>query len=152
MSSRRHLTLTTALRMLVGLIWIAGAAVNISWSLRHPSAFSDALATDATFSIFRWFFGDVVASAPTLWISQLIVVELGLGILTLSRGTLARIGLAGSAVFSVVLFFVIWPYTFMMGVFALLPAWLLRATHSTNVRDLYHRRSDSGLHMTGSGA
>lgn len=123
------------LRMSIGTIWLAGASFNAFWTFRHASAFTDDLASAATFAVYRWFFGEVVAASPAFWIVMLIFGEFALGMLTLGGGTLARIGLAGSVLFSLFLFIIIWPYTLMMGMFALVALWLLRSRHPMSAID-----------------
>ena len=127
MTEQPRITTGTILRMAVGLIWIAGAIFNALWTLRQPELFGDqGFGRDASLPIYRWFFGEVVAQAPAFWTVLLIVGEATIGILTMSRGPLAKVGLWGSVAWSLWLFPMQWPYTIMMGPFALLPAWLLR--------------------------
>jgi len=147
----RHSTMASGCRMVIGLTWLGGALFNLTQTLRHPSVITDGLATDATFAVFRWFFGDVVGRAPAFWIALLVIVELALGLLTLGRGPWARIGLIGSAAFSAFLFLVIWPYTLMMGAWAILALWLLRYDHRSSILDLAHPGDRSGRQATGSG-
>src|SRR5687768_7293038 len=127
MSDQQRIGIKTNLRMFVGVIWIAGAAFNAMWTLRHPEFFgNEGIAQDASLEIYRWFFGDVVARAPALWTALLILGEVAIGVLTLGGGRWARTGLWGGVVWSLWLFPLIWPDTIMMGPFALLLAWLLR--------------------------
>jgi hypothetical protein len=123
--------------MVVGLIWIAGAVYNALWTLRHTEFFGDeGIARDATLPVYRWFFGDAVAAAPVAWTLVLIAGEVTIGVLTLGTGIRAKIGLWGGLLWSLWLFLMLWPYTIMMGPYALLPAWLLRDAHDVSLRDL----------------
>jgi hypothetical protein len=140
MNHRPQIDIRTVLRMLVGVIWIAGAIYNALWTLRHPELLGDdGLARDASLPIYRWFFGDVVAQAPVFWTVLLIIGEIVIGVLTLSKGVMARAGLWGGVAWSVCLFPLMWPYTIMMGPFALLPLWLLRRDRGLGPADLVRR-------------
>jgi len=140
MDAQPRIDAWTILRMAVGIIWIAGAIYNALWTLRHTEFLGDeGIAREATFGVYRRFFSDVVASAPVFWTLLLILGELGLGVLTLKRGMSARVGLWGSVLWSLWLFPLMWPYTLMMGPYALLPAWLLRAEQRFSVGDLIAR-------------
>jgi hypothetical protein len=48
----------------------------------------------------------------------LVLGELALGALTLGRGTLGKLGPLGGALWSALLFPLIWPYTLIMGPYA----------------------------------
>lgn len=140
MDTRPRPDLKTTLRMVVGLIWIAGAVYNALWTLRHTEFFGDeGIARDATLPIYRWFFGDVVAAAPVAWTLLLIAGEVAIGVLTLGTGIRARAGLWGGILWSLWLFPMLWPYTIMMGPYALLLAWLARGDQDVSLRDLVGR-------------
>ena len=127
----------TIARMALGLTWIAGAIYNLVWTLWHPELLGDeGFGANASLPVYRWFFGDVVGGAPAFWTVLLILGELGLGALTLARGVWAKAGLWGSVAWSLWLFPLMWPYTQMMGPFALLPAWLLRDEPRWSVLDV----------------
>lgn len=125
-------------RIAVGLMWLAGAAFNLLVTLRMANPFGW-LADGSKVTAWRWFFGDVVETHLTwLWIALLIAGETALGVLTLARHGWARLGLAGGALFSVVLFSFGTSYTLMMGPYALLLAWLARYQYCRSVVDLLH--------------
>ena len=126
-------------RTLVGLIWIAGAAFNAFWTLRHTDLYQG-FVDDAPISLFRWLFRDVVMERPVRWTVLLIAGELALGILTLGKGAWARLGIAGGVSWSAVLFILLPPYTLMMGPFALAVAWLLRWSYPSSAIQLFRRR------------
>jgi hypothetical protein len=147
MNDQPRIEMRTMLRMLVGVIWIAGVAFNALWTLRHPEFLGhEGLARDASLGIYRWFFGDVVARAPTLWTVLLILGEIAIGTLTMSRGIRAKAALWGGVAWSLWLFPLIWPYTIMMGPFALLTASLLRDDHRLAVTDVVRRLAHLHAH------
>jgi hypothetical protein len=116
---------TEIVRIGVGLVWLAGAVWNLTVTLRMDDPFGW-LAEGSWFAPWRWFFGDVVEAHPPFWIALLVVAEAALGALTLGRGNRARLGLAGGALFSAVLFSFGTTYTLIMGPYALLLGWLAR--------------------------
>jgi hypothetical protein len=118
-------TSTTAVdiaRIAAGCVWLGGAAFNALWTIRQSAPYE--WLEEETLPLSRWFFGDVVSAHPAPWTALLIAGELALGILTLARGRWARLGLAGGALFSALLFATASPYTLVMGPYAFLLAWL----------------------------
>lgn len=126
-------------RIVVGLIWLAGAVWNLTVTLRMADPFGW-LAEGSWFAPWRWFFGDIVQSRPAFWTVLLISGEAALGALTLARHGWARLGLAGGALFSIALFSFGTSYTLMMGPYALLLAWLARHQYHRSAID--HLRGD----------
>jgi hypothetical protein len=152
--ARGQRTVSTALRFLAGLIWIAGGVYNAVWTMRHLDLYQD-FADSATLGVYRWLFGEVVLANPAFWTILLVIGEIGLGVLTLGRGNQARLGLALGAVWSLLLFPLLWPYTIMMGPYALLLAWLARSEHPTSLLHLVRSRvvrPDSGTTESTRGA
>ena len=129
-------------RIVVGLIWLAGAVFNLVVTRRAADPFGW-LAEGSWFAPWRWFFGEVVDADRAFWIVLLIAGEAALGVLTLGRGNRARLGLAGGALFSFFLFSLGTSYTLMMGPYALLLAWLARHEFGRSMIDYVHspRRS-----------
>jgi hypothetical protein len=109
-------------RIVVGLIWLAGAVYNLLVTLRMPRPFEWLEASPVP--LYRWFFTDVAGDRPALWTVALVAGETALGLLTLARGGWARLGLAGGALFSLFLVSLGTVYTLMMAPYALLLAWL----------------------------
>lgn len=142
--------LPTAGRMLLGVIWIAGAIVNTIWTL--PASFDAwaSLGDDATFAGYRWFFSTVVGAAPDFMTLLLILGELTLGVMLLARDPWAEAGLVLSVIWSVFLLFIIWPYTLSTIVLLALSGWLLRYDHDASLIDLIrHRGVNDHLHHAG---
>ena len=119
-----RLNLARFARWVIGGIWIAGALWNAGWSLRQENPWS--WLEDSPVPAYEWFFGEVVSRNPVFWTVLVIIGELSLGILTLSRGRAALFGLFGGALFSALLFSLGSAYTLMMGVYAVLLALLAR--------------------------
>ncbi|HEU5098436.1 MAG TPA: hypothetical protein VFU22_05425 [Roseiflexaceae bacterium] len=55
--------------------------------------------SQALLPIYRWFFREVVALSPSLFVLLLIVYETIIGLLMLSKGRYVRLGLAGGILF-----------------------------------------------------
>ena len=113
-----------AARIVVGLIWLAGAVFNILVTLRMPQPFQWLEASPVP--LYRWFFTDIVGDHPALWTLLLVAGETALGLLTLARGGWERLGLVGGALFSLFLVSFGTVYTLMMAPYALLLVWLTR--------------------------
>jgi hypothetical protein len=75
---------------------------------------------------YRWFFGEIVNRQPVAWTFALVTGEAALGVLTLTRGRRAVLGLVGGAIVSLLLFSLVTPYTVVMGPYALVLWWLAR--------------------------
>ena len=117
-------------RLLIGVIWLAGAAFNALVTLRMTHAYE--WLEQSPIPIYRWFFRDIVAVRPVFWTVLLITGELLIGALTLARGGWAKLGLAGGALFSALLFSFASSYTIIMGPYAILLAWLSRKEYPTS--------------------
>lgn len=130
----RRMTLAGVARIAVGLIWLAGAAFNALWTMRHLNLYQG-FADDSPLAVYRWLFGDVVGAHPAVWTVLLVIGEAILGLLTLGKGRWAKLGLAGGAIWSALLFPLLWPYTLMMGPYALLLAWLARKDYAASPFD-----------------
>jgi hypothetical protein len=115
----------------VGLIWLGGAVWNLAVTTRMSEPY--AWLEETPVAPYRWFFREVVSANPVAWTIALAAAEIALGLLTLSRGRLARLGLAGGAMFSAFLVSLATPYTLMMAPYALLLAWLSRFDYQTSL-------------------
>jgi hypothetical protein len=120
-------------RLAIGLIWLAGAAFNALVTLRMSNAFD--WLEESPIPVYRWFFRDVVGAQPALWTILLVIGEVALGTLTLGPAKRARLGLAGGALFSALLFSLGTVYTLVMGPYALLLAWLARREYDAGPFD-----------------
>lgn len=135
-------------RIAVGVIWLAGAMFNALITLRMDDPYGW-IANESRSRFYRWVFAEVIGARPAAWTVLLIAGEAALGVLTLARGGLARLGLVGGACFSAFLFSLATPYTLVMGPYALLLAWLGRRTDSARsadrLRSLGLRRAIRGV-------
>jgi hypothetical protein len=129
----------TILRVTVGLVWLAGAAWNLLVTTRMEDPYGW-LADGSRIAPWRWFFSEVVETNPLVWTVLLVAGEAGLGFLTLGPRQWARIGLAGGALFSAILFSFGTLYTLMMGPYAVLLAWLVRDDANRSLIELRHGR------------
>lgn len=135
--SRNRPDSSTLIRLATGLIWLAGALFNTLVILRMDDPWGWA-ARDAHLRPYRWFFS-LVGKRPRFWTIALILFETAIGCLTLGKGARARFDLIAGAAFSLFLFPILWPYTAMMGPYALLLAWLQRRTPDVSLLDLLQR-------------
>jgi hypothetical protein len=124
-----------AARLVIGLVWIAGAIFNLFVTMRMDSPFG--WLEDSAIRPWSWFFGRVVSPHSQVWTALLVMWELAIGVMALARGRVARLGLAGGALFSASLFSLWTPYTMGMGVYALLLGWLARH-HDPSVDEALH--------------
>jgi len=109
-------------QVVVGGIWLAGAAFNAGWTLRQPDPYT--WLEESLVRPYRWFFGEIAAQNPSFWTLALIAGETTLGLLTIAGGKWTRLGLLGGTLFSLFLFSLATPYTLMMGGYVALLAWL----------------------------
>lgn len=122
-----------AARILVGLIWLAGAAFNAVVTLRMSEPFT--WLESSPIPPYRWFFRDIIGARPMLWVALLVVAEATMGALTLARGRSVRLGLGLGALFSAFLFTLATPYTLVMGGYAALLGWLARKEYPVSAID-----------------
>ncbi len=122
-----------SLRIVVGLVWLAGAAFNAIVTLRMAEPFSWLEASPI--APYRWFFREVAGSRPGLWTALLVAGEATMGALTLARGRWVTLGLGLGTAFSVFLFTLATPYTLVMGAWAALLGWLARREYPTSPFD-----------------
>lgn len=127
-------TIANVTRGMIALGWIAGALYNATSTVRHPELLADMFAT-SPLPLYRWLFDTVAKPHLVFWTWMVVAGEMIIGILMLARGTWARLGLLGSMLWSAFLFPLSWPYTLMMGPYALLNAWLLRRTYDRSLLD-----------------
>lgn len=129
----------TLARFVVGGVWIAGAAFNALVTARMDDPYGW-IVSESRVGAYRWFFGEIINRQPVAWTFALVTGEAVLGVLTLTRGRKAVLGLVGGTVFSLFLFFMGTPYTVVMGPYALVLWWLAREERGKNGR----RKAPSG--------
>lgn len=93
-------------RIVFGIFYLIMAlVVNLPLVINDPMSFSSAGA-NALLPVYRWFFTQILPQAPVLLGSMLIVVEISIGLLILSKGGWARLGLLGGLLFCTFITFV----------------------------------------------
>ena len=137
-----------AARAIIGFIWIAGALFNLVVTMRLDAPFG--WLEDSAIRPWSWFFGRVVGPHSQFWVGLLVAWELAIGVMTLMRGRVATLGLAGGALFSAFLFSLLTPYTMAMGAYALLLGWLARRRHDTSVIEAFRGWLRRGMPLEGS--
>jgi hypothetical protein len=89
-----------AARIILGIFFLVMAlGVNLPLALTNPSIYVTA-GSDALLPIYKWFFTAVIAWKPLLFVFPLILFEITVGILILSKGLWTRLGLSAGAFFS----------------------------------------------------
>jgi hypothetical protein len=86
-------------RMVVGIFFLTMAlGVNVPILLTNPTLFA-ATGAKAFLPIYRWFFGEILANYPIPFVIALILFEMSVGILILSKGKAVRLGLIAASGF-----------------------------------------------------
>jgi len=89
-----------AARIVSGVFFLVmGLGVNLAVLLIDPALFV-AAGENALLPVYRWFFTQVLASAPVPFAILLILFETVVGVLILSKGRWVKLGLAGGIAFS----------------------------------------------------
>lgn len=82
-----------AARIVVGIFFLIMAfGVNLTVLLTDPSLIA-ATGAKALLPVYRWFFTEIIAAHPDLWMIPLILFESTVGCLILSKGKWTRLGL-----------------------------------------------------------
>lgn len=88
-------------RILVGLFYILmGLGVNLTLVWRFPEAFV-MIGAEPLLEIYRPIFETLIPQAPALWGLAIALFETAMGLMILSKGIPARLGLIGYTVFCV---------------------------------------------------
>ena len=88
-----------AARIVLGIFFLIMAlAVNVPMALTQPHMFAEA-GRSAYLPIYRWFFTVVIAWNPLLFVIPLILFEISTGLLILSQGRWAKLGLLFGSLF-----------------------------------------------------
>lgn len=86
-------------RMVVGIFFLTMAlGVNVPILLTDPTLFA-ATGAKAFLPIYRWFFGEILANYPIPFVIALILFEMSVGVLILSKGKAVRLGLMAASLF-----------------------------------------------------
>lgn len=93
------LTRPSSCRIFLGLFFLAMAlGVNVPILIVAPEAFA-AMGEEALVPLYRWFFRNLVARVPVLFVVPIILYEIFIGVLLLGRGRHVRDGLVAGTTF-----------------------------------------------------
>jgi hypothetical protein len=117
--------LASAIRLVWGLFFVASSLVNLVITFPHPELYRE-FANLTFLPFYRDLLLDVAVPNGRLITALVIVFELAAGVLVLTKGRAARMGLLATAAW--VLF--VWPamgwYTIASPLLLFVPWWLLR--------------------------
>jgi hypothetical protein len=131
-------------RLLLSLVFLAGAAFNVLVTLRHPESLRG-FADLAILHVLRLLILEWVIPYATLLVVLLIAFEVMVGVLLLARGTAVRLGLLAAVAFFVALVPVVREYGVANLPFFLVALVLLRREYPTSVfRELRVRLRRAG--------
>jgi len=86
-------------RIVIGIFFLTMAiGVNVPILLTNPTLFA-ATGAKAFLPIYRWFFTEILGTIPVPFVIALIIFELGVGILILSKGKFVKLGLIAASLF-----------------------------------------------------
>lgn len=86
-------------RVVTGIFFLLMAfGVNLPILLSDPTLFA-ATGAKAYLPIYRWFFGEVLATYPVPFVIALILFEASVGLLILNKGKAVKLGLLGASLF-----------------------------------------------------
>lgn len=92
-----------AARIILGFFFLAMALiVNLPMVLNNPAIFVEA-GREALLPIYKWFFTVVIAWNPPLFVYPLILFEIIVGLLILSKGHWVKLGLLAGTLFCLVI-------------------------------------------------
>jgi len=124
---------TNLIRMLMGIIYIFGAATNLRFALTNSQIYAD-FASFAIIPFYRTFWTEIVMPNVITWILLVAAFEMLMAILILSKGKLVKIGLGGVVLFNLFLIPFWWfGWALINLVIALVQAFLLRGNYESSV-------------------
>lgn len=90
-------------RIVLGIFFLIMAlGVNLSFILTDPTMFVEA-GRNALLPIYKWFFTVILAWNPILFAIPLMLIEITIGTLILSKGKYVRYGMIAAAIFCLLL-------------------------------------------------
>lgn len=134
------------LRSSVGLFYLAAAAFNSIYTLprSEEEGFFDGYADGAWFPALKDFMNDVFSPNGALFMSLVIIFEVVVGVLILSRGLSVDLGVAASVLWVVaILPFLAWPYLLTNIALVAIQAPIALRRYSSSVWTLIRRRFSS---------
>ncbi len=86
-------------RIIIGcFFFIMAFVVNLPLAINNPGMFVEA-GRNAFFPVYQWFFTEIIAWNPPVFIYPLIAFETSVGLLILSKGRAVRYGLILATLF-----------------------------------------------------
>lgn len=86
-------------RIVVGVFFLTMAlGVNVPVLFSDPTLFA-ATGAKAFLPIYRWFFSEILGTIPVPFVIALILFEMSVGILILSKGRAVKLGLIAASLF-----------------------------------------------------
>lgn len=86
-------------RIIIGcFFFIIAFVVNLPLAINNPGMFVEA-GRNAFFPVYQWFFTEIIAWNPPVFIYPLIAFETSVGLLILSKGRAVRYGLILATLF-----------------------------------------------------
>ncbi len=134
--------LSNAIRILMGIIYIFGAATNLIFALSNPQIYAD-FAAFSIIPFYKTFWAEIVMPNVTTWILLVAAFEMVMALLILSKGKLVKIGLCGVIAFNLVLIPFWWfGWALINLAMALVQMFLLRLEYRFSVVQLFHKKTE----------
>ena len=131
-------------RIIYGLILIAGAATNAFLGLTRPEMYAS-FADLSIIPLYQSLWRSVVVPYLRFWLLLTVVFELTMGILILSKGLWVKVGMVGAILFFLFLVPFWWEGGAIINiVFAVILVLLLRYDYDASLIDLVFRRGSPG--------
>ncbi len=126
-------------RVIFGLVMVAGAVANTFMTLTQPEIYAS-FADMSLIPLYRNLWYSLVVPYLEFWLALVIVFELTVGILILSKGPAVKVGLVGAILFFLFLVPFWWQGGSLLNiVFAVILALLLRYDHDASLIDMIRR-------------
>lgn len=93
------IALRTGMEIAIGVLYAAGAVFNTAYTLGHGDKFYGAFVEGAWLRPSRWFLRSIVLPNATTFTLALILFEIVVAVLILTRGELVQAGLIAGAIF-----------------------------------------------------
>jgi hypothetical protein len=123
-------------RIIFGFVLLAGAGTNAYLALTQPEVYAT-FADTAIIPLYRNLWQTLVVPYLRFWLVLVVLLELTLGILILSKGIWVKVGLVGAIVFFLFLVPFWWEGAAIINiVFALILVLPLRYNYDASIIDL----------------
>jgi hypothetical protein len=130
-------------RIFLGIFFLVMAiGVNVVLVLISPDLFVGLGTDDALIPLYRWFFENIVAVAPSLFGLLAAAYEVTIALLMLSKGRYVKWGLIGGIVFLIAIT-PLGVWTLANPILALALAYLLTREYDRSLPEMLHLRTAS---------